>query len=99
MIIVRGELTVPKQNLPKALEISLEHVRLSRGEAGCLSHSVAQDPDMPTRLTFYEEWSDDNALKEHFALTRCQVFFATLKSLAIEEPELKIFTATPVQIR
>ncbi len=98
MIIVRGEVKISQKDLDQAIELSLAHVQRSRSEPGCKYHSVGRNLEATTELTFYEEWADIGALKQHFAQPSSQQFFATLTSLALAKPVLKMYSATAVTL-
>lgn len=96
MIIVTGEFTAKTNYLAKALELSLEHVKRSRLEDGCISHSVQQDIENPARLVFFEEWRDMNALSVHFSVPASQVFAKSVREFAIDVPRISIFNASQI---
>jgi quinol monooxygenase YgiN len=56
MIVVIGSANVLGGREEQALALSLEHVKRSRGESGCISHSVHRDAESPNRLVFLEQW-------------------------------------------
>jgi quinol monooxygenase YgiN len=93
MIIVTGSLVVKEGWLTDALTLSLEHVRRSRAENGCISHAVHQDAENPARLVFVEEWSDNAALAAHFAIPASRAFAKAIRELAVEAPKLNVFEA------
>jgi quinol monooxygenase YgiN len=78
--------------------LSLEHVRRSRKEPGCLSHAVHIDCENPLRLVFVEHWADQNALAAHFALPASRDYARGLRSLAAAATTLEIYEATVVQL-
>jgi quinol monooxygenase YgiN len=96
MIVVTGSLVVKEGRLADALTLSLEHVRRSREENGCISHAVYQDVENPARLVFVEEWSDDAALAAHFAVPASRAFVKAMSELAVEAPKLNIFEAKKI---
>jgi quinol monooxygenase YgiN len=98
MIIVTGSIVAKAESLDKLLVISLEHVRRSRTEPGCLAHAVHQDAENPLRLVFLEEWADTAALAAHFTVPASRDFVKTARELSAGEPVLNIYDATPVQI-
>jgi quinol monooxygenase YgiN len=55
MIIVIGSIIARQGCLDELIELSLEHVRRSRSEPGCLSHGVHADTEKPHRLVFVEK--------------------------------------------
>jgi quinol monooxygenase YgiN len=93
VVIVTGSARVRPQNLTEAIALSLEHVRRSRGEPGCISHAVHQDAEDPCRLFFFEHWADRAALSEHFAVPESGQFVAALRRLVIAAPEISIYDA------
>lgn len=97
MIIVWGSIETTAENLDRVLELSLEHVRRSRTEPGCLKHGVHIDAEHGTRLVFYEEWQDLPALQAHFQVPESQQFVAQVAGLATAPPELKYFESRPVE--
>jgi quinol monooxygenase YgiN len=54
MIIVTGSVRARPETFDEILAASLEHVRRSRTEPGCLMHSVHQNVEDPLTLVFVE---------------------------------------------
>jgi len=96
MILVTGSFVASEGRLADALALSLEHVRRSRAESGCISHAVHQDAEDPSRLVFVEEWSDRKALAAHFAVPASRAFAKAVGELAVEAPVINVFEATRV---
>jgi quinol monooxygenase YgiN len=94
MLIVTGSVHVRAEHLDRAIELSLEHVRRSRTEPGCLMHSVHQDVEDPNRLVFLEHWADLHALRTHFQVPSSGTFVTELSALADADPEMSIHEAT-----
>ena len=94
MIIVWGRVEAKCGHLDEVLRLSLEHVRRSRKEPGCLHHSVQSDVENASSLVFYEEWQDMAALQVHFQVPESGDFVASLTDLIEGEPEMKIYEAT-----
>ena len=63
MLIVTGSVRARPENIERALALSLEHVRRSRREPGCVLHSVHRDVEEPLRIVFFEQWADADALR------------------------------------
>jgi quinol monooxygenase YgiN len=82
MIIVTGTATASPETLAEMTRISLEHVRRSRAEEGCVSHDVHVDCENPMRLMFFERWADAEALRKHFARPESRAFARRLRALA-----------------
>ncbi len=93
MIIVTGSVTVRPDTMDEAIAISLEHVRRSRDESGCLLHSVHRDVEDPNRLVFLEHWQDRDALDAHFAVPASVDSVTRMGELATGAPALDIFEA------
>lgn len=98
MIIVTGSIVAKAGQLDALLAISLEHVRRSRQEPGCISHGVSCDAENASRLVFFEEWTDRKALAVHFAVPASKEFVKAARQMADGSPTLKIFEATPVDL-
>jgi quinol monooxygenase YgiN len=94
MIIVWGSIEALADRLEEASRLSLEHVIRSRGEPGCISHSVQVDVENPNRLVFFEEWEDQSALEAHFALAESRDFVGKVSTLAVTPPQIRIFEST-----
>jgi quinol monooxygenase YgiN len=98
MIIVTGRLLARPETLDELVTISLEHVRRSRSEPGCLTHTVHADVENPRRLVFFEEWADREALAAHFAVPASRAFVKAAAALAAEPPAMKVYEATPAKL-
>ena len=97
MIIVWGSIETKPEFTENALELSLEHVKRSRLEPGCLMHSVQIDVENKQRIVFFEEWEDMNALQIHFQVPESVEFIKAVSGMATGAPLLKIFDATQVK--
>jgi quinol monooxygenase YgiN len=93
VIIVTGSVKARPDTLDELLRISLEHVRRSRREPGCLLHTVHYDVEYPNRLVFLEHWSDRDALTAHFNVPESGAFARALAELAAESPRIDIYDA------
>ena len=93
MILVTGSVKARPETLPELLQLSLEHVRRSRLEPGCLLHSVHHDVEDPSRLVFIEHWADRDALMTHFRVPASGAFAKAAGDLAAEPPTLEIYDA------
>lgn len=94
LVIVTGEIQARPETLDELLALSLEHVRRSRTEPGCLSHAVHQDAEDDTRLVFLERWADRAALDDHFRVPASADFVRTAARLAAQPPTMTIYQAT-----
>lgn len=96
MIIVTGSVRARPEALDEVIRLSLEHVRRSRLEPGCLLHTVHQDVEDVTRVVFVEHWADRDALTAHFAVSASQDFVAQISQLATEPPSLDVYDVMPL---
>ena len=97
MILVTGSVTAREDSLSEIRRLSLEHVRRSRAENGCISHAVHVDCENPLRLVFIEQWADRGALLAHFAVPASRDFVRALQPLAATATTIKIYDATRVE--
>lgn len=93
MIIVTGSVTARPESIDRLVEISLEHVRRSRLEPGCLLHSVHRDVEDPLRLVFLEQWADADALRAHFAVPASNDFVREATALAAGATDIAVYEA------
>jgi quinol monooxygenase YgiN len=96
MIVVTGSVTARQDSFEEVRRLSLEHVRRSRTEPGCISHAVHIDCENPLRLVFFEQWADRPALLTHFALPASREFVRSLRSLAATSTTIELYNATPL---
>src|SRR5689334_14309889 len=94
MIIVTGSVRARPETLAAVLQASLEHVRRSRTEPGCLLHSVHQSVEDPLLVVFLEYWEDRAALTTHFAQPGSNEFVQAVSGLADQRPTIEIYEAS-----
>jgi quinol monooxygenase YgiN len=97
MIVVTGSVTAHPDSFDQVRKLSLEHVHRSRGEPGCISHSVHVDCENPLRLVFFEQWADRAALLNHFAVPASRDFVKSLQSLAAAATSIELYEATRLE--
>ena len=95
MLVVTGSVTARPETFEALLEAALQHVRRSRTEPGCLSHSVMIDAEDPLRLVFYEEWEDRAALDAHFAVPESLEYMKLSRELAASGGKIRILPIVP----
>lgn len=98
MVIVIGSLLPRPEHFEQLLALSLEHVRRSRAEPGCLAHAVHRDAENALRLVFVERWQDSAALAAHFAVPESGAFVERASELASEPPTIHVFEAAPLDL-
>jgi quinol monooxygenase YgiN len=97
MIVVTGSVTAREDCLDEVRQLSLEHVRRSRSEPGCISHAVHADCENPLRLVFIEQWADRAALLAHFAVPASRDFVRALQKLAATATTIELYDATRLE--
>ena len=97
MIVVTGSVTARQDSFDQVRKLSLEHVHRSRGEPGCISHSVQIDCENPLRLVFFEQWADRTALLNHFAVPASRDFVKSLQTLAAAATTIELYEATRLE--
>jgi quinol monooxygenase YgiN len=98
MIIITGSIIAKADRLEDMITLSLEHVRRSRSEPGCVAHTVHQDLENPLRLVFVEEWSDRAAVAAHFAVPASRAFVKAATQMAAEPAMIHIYEAATTDI-
>lgn len=97
-MIVAGSVEARADTVDQVTALSLAHVRRSRGEPGCLLHSVHHDAENPLRLVFIEYWVDVDALRAHFRVPESGVFVTEVAGLAANPPQMKIYEAQAISV-
>ena len=97
MIVVTGSVTGRVDSFSEISRLSLEHVRRSRLEPGCISHAVHVDCENPLRLVFIEQWADRAALLAHFAVPASRDFVRALQPLAASATTIELYDATRLE--
>jgi quinol monooxygenase YgiN len=97
MIVILGSVLVQDGRMDEAQAVSLEHVRRSRTEPGCIAHAVHVDCENPHRLVFVEEWADDASLQAHFRVPASRQFVAALSQCAAQPPDMALYRAEKLE--
>ncbi|MEY2571637.1 MAG: hypothetical protein QOE63_1987 [Acidimicrobiaceae bacterium] len=84
--------------LDEVLRHSLDHVRRSRLEPGCLLHSVHTDVEDPNRVVFIEHWADRGALLTHFGVPASNDFVRAVSELAGGPTTIEIYEAERIKL-
>ena len=90
LVIITGTILARPESFEELRTLSLEHVRRSRLEPGCLTHNVHIDVENPLRLVFVETWLDRAAVAAHFALRESRYFVKAASPLAAEPTAMQI---------
>jgi quinol monooxygenase YgiN len=63
----------------------------SRGDAGCLSYSFAQDVEDPDRFVSVETWEDKDSLDAHFTQPHLAELFGVLGDALAGPADIKTY--------
>ena len=69
-VIVQGVFSLDPTERDRFVETSLEGMRASRQEEGCLEYVIAADPLDPERAVLSERWESMDHLEQHLARPR-----------------------------
>jgi quinol monooxygenase YgiN len=97
-VVVTGSIQARPERIDELLRLSLEHVRRSRAEPGCLSHAVHRDVEDPLRLVFVEEWADRAALLAHFAVPASRAFVKAAAVCAVGAPSMALYEVDTLKL-
>ncbi|MBS0532290.1 MAG: antibiotic biosynthesis monooxygenase [Proteobacteria bacterium] len=97
MIVVTGSVVARPETFDDIRRLSLDHVRRSRAEPGCISHAVHIDCENPLRLVFIEQWIDRAALLAHFAVPASRDFVRALHPLAAAAATIELYDAARIE--
>lgn len=97
-VLVTGSIQARPERIDEMLALSLEHVRRSRSEPGCLSHAVHRDAEDPLRLVFVEEWADRAALLAHFAVPASRAFVKAAAAFATAAPSMALYEVDALKL-
>jgi quinol monooxygenase YgiN len=93
VIIVTSSAVVDPARIDEAIAVSLDPVRRSRTEPGCISHAVHHDVEDPCRLVFVEQGTDLDVLKVHFDVPASPAFVHALAEFTVGRSTMEIYTA------
>jgi quinol monooxygenase YgiN len=65
MVILQGVFTVNPDDREQFVQASIEGMRSSRQEEGCLEYVIAADPLDPGRVVLSERWESTEHLQQH----------------------------------
>jgi len=64
-MIVQGVFVVDPEDRDRFIEASIEGMRASRAEEGCVEYVFAADPLEPGRVVLSERWASMELLRQH----------------------------------
>ena len=97
-VLVIGSIQSKPERIDELLALSLEHVRRSRAEPGCLSNAAHRDVEDPLRLVFVEEWADRAALLAHFLVPASRAFVKAAAACATGAPSMALYEVDALKL-
>jgi len=98
VIIITGTVQGRPDSIDELIAASLEHVRRSRAEPGCISHAVHRDVEDGNRLVFFEQWADLDAVRAHFAVPESSSFVVAAGKLAVGRPTMQLYASEETSV-
>lgn len=83
VIILSGYVSLPPENMERARPHLQAMAEASRGEAGCISYSMAFDVNVPGRINIFEVFESAEALAVHRASSHMATWRASWPDLGI----------------
>ncbi len=69
-VILQGVFSIDPDERDRFVEASIDAMRSSRREAGCLEYVIAADPVDPERAVLSERWESMDHLQQHLTQQR-----------------------------
>ena len=97
MLVVIATLTGKPDSRDLIASALAKAAAASRGDAGCLSYSFAQDVEDPDRFLSVETWEDKASLDAHFTQPHLAELFGVLGDALAGPADIKTYeTSGPV---
>lgn len=74
MVVLKGYIIVPDEDLSAVKRALIEHTRLTIQEEGCLRFDVTPDENDPNRFNVYEEFRDKIDFEHHQKRAKASVW-------------------------
>jgi quinol monooxygenase YgiN len=95
MLIVLAEASFDPAQADQMCAIARPMIMASRAEAGCAAYDYAFDLIDPSVMRVRELWTDEQALKDHFAMPHMAAFLKNLRELAPISVTVKCYELGP----
>lgn len=93
MIIVIAQLSVKPGKKAEVFALARDLMTATRAEQGCISYTLFDDPSDEGSCSFVEEWSDKQALQNHFTTPHIQKWREQSKDLFAGTMVIKLYEA------
>ncbi len=89
MIVVVGRVRTDADRRGELIHLGQQVAQASRAEAGCLGYRLYEDTEAENDFVFIEEWTSEEALREHFASPHVAAFMAAFPATLSAAPDVK----------
>lgn len=90
MHIISARIQVKEECRSQFVEVSQAIIEGTRAEEGCLFYALHEDVHEPGSFLFYEEWTDQAAIDNHFEEPHFKQFGEDIADLIVCEPDIAI---------
>lgn len=95
MIIVKGSIPIKLSRREEAVRLVQRLAQQSLDEPGCLAYEVCVQADAPEVIVIFQQWTDLEALEEHFASNHVDRFLDMIPDLIDGEVTSARFDVMP----
>ena len=96
MLVIAGHVKIDPASRDGAVAASIEMMRETRAEPGCISYTFSEDLEEPGTFRIFEEWVSQEALDAHFSSPHMATFQGVVGSLGVREMEVQRYEISSV---
>lgn len=96
MIAISAKITVDPHSADAYVDAARQIIPLSRAETGCNHYAFGRDIDHPNIVWITEEWTSEEALREHLATPHIVAFLARTEALKLLAVDVKKYDVRAV---
>lgn len=89
---VIADLTARPEMVEEAREALVAMIEPTRAEDGCIKYELFQDNNGPTRFTFVETWTSEEALRAHFETPHMKALRSRADGLFAAPTDIRKYT-------
>jgi len=96
MLVIAGHVKIDPAARDAGVAASVEMMRDTRAESGCISYTFSEDLEEPGTFRIFEEWESQEALDAHFASPHMAKFQGVVGSLGVREMKVQRYEVASV---
>lgn len=96
MLVIAGHVAIDPAKREEAIAASIEMMKATHQEAGCISYTFSADLEDPGRFRIFEEWESDDALAAHFAAPHMASFQKAMGGFGVKEMAVQKYEVSSV---